>query len=151
MISNTRMNTNWCSNKLTVSGKTGDVKRFVENAAGIYVRRDDEGRNSSLCFDKVVPLPQSATFLDEIADWGCKWGAFKVVHSVSPPTAAESVAEFSFKTPWTPPVELMNRVAETFKLLRFSLSFKEHSGKYDGKMEWAAGKKLFDQTTGKLG
>lgn len=84
--------------------------------------------------------------MDEMAEWGCKWGAFEVTREVQCANKKDSSAAYRFKTPWTPPTELLSRVAASFMSLKFSLDFEAESGEAKGSMVWVGGRKIFDET-----
>ncbi len=86
--------------------------------------------------------------MDEMAEWGCKWGAFEVTREVLFANEKDSSADYSFKTPWTPATELLNRVAASFSSLKFELNFETENAEVKGRMVWADGRKIFDETRG---
>jgi hypothetical protein len=75
----------------------------------------------------------------ESNNWGCKWGASDVGEPNVTDVGEGSVAEYNFETPWGPPREFMNKVAEKFKSLEFNLTFSEEGCGFGGECTWSDG------------
>ena len=119
-------------------------------------------RESDLCFHSLVPIPdevlklpydssqarQIAELLDlpekdmsmggygwETNNWGVKWGACEVMLDHNDP---ESVS-YRFDTPWGPPTEFLEKVAEDWPSLRFEMSYEEFGMGFAGEMVFEEG------------
>jgi hypothetical protein len=143
------METRWIKNRLAVSGPQAPLRKFVDQAEGVYPRRKEAPRESVLCFNSLVQLPPSATFLDELAEWGCKWGSYnaerRATHNSRDKTG---VVEFSFDTPWAPPFEAFHRIARMFSTLAFHLEYSAEDREFEGRAEWSNGTLTLDQCRG---
>lgn len=150
---------NWCENDLTIKAKTrkrlDDVMAFVH---GHYDDGDDE-EVSPFDFNVIIPYPEIYRKMDEEADnfkgrwedrpkdgfnsggyewrvdnWGTKWPASEIwVEDLK--TDGSCVVHFS--TAWTPPLPIIDKLAEAFPDISFMLRYYEggmgFSGKYDGR------------------
>lgn len=66
--------------------------------------------------------------------WGVKWGASDVdMHD------EEGYLEYSFSTPWGPPIDFLNKIAKDFPELGFRLTYEEHGMGFAGESEWDNG------------
>ena len=137
--------TDWCKNTLRVTGPDPLVGDFLPRAKGKYRSEQVEPRESPLCFETLVPLPSQATYLDELAEWGCKWGAFRVHLSETAAAGGVKLVEYLFDTAWSPPLELLNRVATLFPNLVFELEYYAATSGFAGKAKWEEGKLVFDK------
>lgn len=143
------METRWIKNWLMVSGPQKSLSSFVGQAKGVYPRRKDTLDESVLCFNSLVELSPTATYFDELAEWGCKGGAYNAERRPTSPSQDETgVAEFSFDTPWTPPLEFFHKIARMFPALTFRLEYSPEDREFEGKAEWSGGNLTLDQCKG---
>tara|TARA_Y100001970_G_scaffold259516_1_gene340565 strand:- start:8637 stop:9239 length:603 start_codon:yes stop_codon:yes gene_type:complete len=71
----------------------------------------------------------------ENAHWGCKWGA-------SEPELfqeEDSFLQYSFDTPWGPPMEFLEKVSSDWPTLSFSIDYEEAGMGFAGNAEYVAG------------
>jgi hypothetical protein len=120
---------NWCLNKLTITGPEADVQAFKSKAGGRSPWDEPEGDPDALNFHSLVPIPENllaagydgARYDWEMANWGCKWGA-------SGPGILddrEGHVEYEFYTAWSPPEKFLQTVAVQWPALVFVLAYEE--------------------------
>jgi hypothetical protein len=127
---------NWCSNRLRVYGPDEDVGRFKEKAVGHPPWHGKEGERSVLNFHSLVPVPlevvsagyDPAGYDWEQTRWGCKWGAC----SATLVDEWEGFLDYSFETPWTPPLPFLSALAPHWPSLKFLLDYEEMSMGFKG-------------------
>ncbi len=133
---------NWCTNKLTVMGSYEDVRAFRDKAKGQspWQRQremeQEEEKPNLLSFHNFVPVPQDilaagynmAGHLWEVANWGCKWGAYqtRIIEEW------DGLVVYAFDTAWSPPIEFMEKVAKQFSTLTMLLDYEEQSMGFKG-------------------
>lgn len=123
----------WCENKLIISGPGGDVDAFKKQALGHSPwLKPEERRNESpaaLNFHSLVPIPDDVLAVDydvagydwERENWGCKGGAANpTLIDVGP-----DCVEYEFHTAWTAPIEFLKAVARKWPGLLFELEYRE--------------------------
>jgi hypothetical protein len=143
------METRWIKNRLTASGPQSLIRQFVDRAEGVYHRRQELPRESVFCFNSFVELPNSASFLDELAEWGCKWGSYNArLSRTDSPESGVAVAEYSFNTPWTAPLEFFHKVARKFPSISLKLEYFPEDREFEGKAEWVNGVLTVDECKG---
>lgn len=157
---------NWCSNYLVVSGESSELERFLDSTG------DKDKLDSPFHLMKLYPTPTelkettSGFFVDEekqksleaqqeknkqkygskdwydwnIKNWGTKW---EVEMLCSSQTDEQLV--FTFDSAWSPPCELLDKVAKMFPKLRFVLSYEELGNGFIGANSWHNGEELFDK------
>jgi len=135
---------NWCENRVTVSGKSEEVKRLVE-----FVGKEFD-------FQKVLPMPEELEdttspirtkgenvnmtperqkeLLDKygfdnwydwrISNWGTKWNLQPQDVEV---LVEDDFCEFKFLTAWSPPVGICEKLRELFPDLTISWFYDEPS------------------------
>jgi hypothetical protein len=142
---------NWCENDLTITGPSGELKKFVELV---------KGKNSLMDANKLIPYPEEFRTLDEeatkwdrevrenkakdpnfssllenrpkngfnsggyewcIDNWGTKWGFCEVKMISKSTTKPKGKVEYTFETAWSPPTPLIIKAGELFPSLRFEM------------------------------
>lgn len=128
----------------------------------------------SLSFDKIIPYPEPFRSLDDAAqkweaeasrasdwsdrprdgynqggfewcreNWGTKWDTC----SVSVITQSEWDIIYKFTTAWTPPLPVVDRIAEMYPANTFTLEYYERGMEFCGSVRWENGKRT-KQTEG---
>jgi hypothetical protein len=134
----------WLINKLTV---VGNIQAFCEEAKGFdrqYERTEAEKKAlmrlyqqelpkeniNHLCFHALVPIPPKILEGEykkgydwELSNWGCMWGATDVKV-----TTIEKGVVYRFKTPNFAPIPWVDKVANLYPDLNFTLTFREGTG-----------------------
>jgi len=118
---------NWCSNRVTITGPAPVIKEITE-----ILNQDD-----SPLLQWMVPRPavEEDWYSWNIANWGCKWDISDVYFENQ---AEEDSIEFSFCSPWGPPIEAFETWAVADGRVQFSLEYWEPgigfvgSVRYDG-------------------
>ena len=150
---------NWCRCRLSIEGpevKVAELKEAcvatveefpsykpypaIHSTLQVFTHKAD---GTDLCFNKLVPVPQE--FLEktydegghkwEVQNWGCKWGASCAEHSVDTP----GKIEFTFDTPWQPPLLWVDKVSELYPELHFIIGYDEPDMNIHGRAEWNEG------------
>ena len=131
---------NYCENVLTVLGPEAAVQRFKKKAGRHWSRDGAEPAAQEepqvLNFHSLVPVPTrvSAATGFEAAEawakknWGCKCDAVE-------PIIAEEHKGFliyQFLTPWSPPIEFVQKAARQFPTLTFVLEYDEPGMRFKG-------------------
>ena len=150
---------NWCRNHLKVEGPEDQILAFQESCEASpeemvhykpYLRIEQELQHmfkepegSAFYFHKLVPIPQE--LLDktydkgghawEVRNWGCKWGASRVEHSVDMP----GKIDLTFDTPWHPPLILIDKLSNRYPELHFIMGYDESDMNIHGRAEWRDG------------
>lgn len=124
---------NWCENVLTLRAENRE--RLLEVLAEIGHEK------SPLDFSRVIPEPDTETYRDSqvgpgafpewyewrIGNWGTKWNAGDVEMDEN-----EAQAVFTFNTAWSPPVPIVEKLAEKFPDLIVALAFDEPGMDFGG-------------------
>lgn len=119
---------NWVDNTLIVTGDEADVKAFVERAAQPTTQFGEE-RQSDLSFWNFIQ-PEDMTEYQlgwyewNLKHWGCKWDA----GSVDVPDRSDGFVQYTFDTPWGPPVEFYQTIVAQYPDLDFNLRYLEEQG-----------------------
>jgi hypothetical protein len=118
---------NWCENRLTVSGPTYYVDRFMQKAKGEDNGREKDYEDSDLSLDALMPLPDSEkdNWYDwRIKHWGTKWDVkARIVEEVV--NGDNKSVTYFFDSAWSPPVDLIASIVDDFVNLRFRLAYAE--------------------------
>lgn len=72
-------------------------------------------------------------------NWGCTRDASNVGVSYTPFRGDRFMAEYHFDTAWSPPLSLIDNVAESFKTLQFSLQYVGECNEFRGVVVWKNG------------
>ena len=151
---------NWCSNNLSVYGKTEDMKKFME----VITIGDDE---YSL-LEKLYPTPEELNIGDvsftvdeqqqtnfdkygykswydwRIAKWGCKWpeSDLHLGQDYTENLDGTSVVAFNFESPWCSPLEAFDKISMDYPNLLFAIYYEETGMAFCGKTIWAKGERV---------
>ena len=146
---------NWCVNRLVVQGDRKTVDQFIFLARGKRAEYSDDKIDPnyldeadpvpSLVFNALVPVPQD--ILDkgysaegyewQIENWGTKWD----VNGVFIKRSGNKVI-YDFETAWTPPLEWLHAVSQSFPQLRFSLKYMEPGKGLNGTLVMEGGSEV---------
>jgi len=122
---------NHCLNTLTVSEDMAQT--IVEK----YISEDKNGE-AFFDFDKIVPIGDVPDWYEQrMEKWGTKWNGYDLF-------IEESFVEFS--TAWSPPVPIIQKLAELHKEYTFKLEYYEPGMAFRGvaTAEWQDGEVLLD-------
>jgi hypothetical protein len=125
---------NWCSNNVTITGDTEEVRAFVDRI------QDNPGPDGLQLLQTFVPMPskyvgtvegsprQAAddglTWWDwQIKNWGVKWGDTNLFID----DACDDYVILNFSTPWGPPVEGLLAISRLFPSLTIVDDWDEES------------------------
>ncbi len=125
---------NWCINELQVSGDSELIKKFFEENKNI--NNEDENENSLLSFEKSVPLG-NWDYDRSVEFWGCKWDASDVDANFED---GDDVINYTFSTPWGPPLPWLTKTAEKYNKLTFSMKSEEPGCDFIVMVEFDEGK-----------
>jgi hypothetical protein len=116
---------NWCENVVQVTGPEDKVAEFVQYVAG----ETYDGRSSSFCFNKVIPvnpaLYEGADWYDFcVNNWGTKWEPSEFI--VEPDGIPDDgYAEWQFHTAWSPPEGVFHTLRNKFPDVDISWFYHE--------------------------
>lgn len=151
---------NWCSNTLTISGKTHDVARFIE---AIQLSDDEQGGESRYDLTALYPCPIPQSEINEsdsnkmpkwwnwrVNNWGTKWPPIiygeqfsDFLEHYKKGRMYKEVTEY-FQTAWSPPLGLMEKIAEMFPELSFELSYYETGCCFKGERRYEDGEQVYE-------
>ena len=123
---------NWCENNLSISGPTEEVAKWAAN-------------NPMLSFANDVPYEGEWDYNWCESNWGVKWDAsplydFEDYESLKTEIGCDGEwCGYGFQTPWNPPGEWLDKVAEKYPKLRFELEFEEPGMSFAGEAVWQNG------------
>jgi hypothetical protein len=151
---------NWCSNTLTITTETS--KQFTKLIQGIT--NDSE---QPFDFNRIVPTPQELLDCDSpnkknpqemidkygysdwydfrVAKWGTKWNACDVEMRLED----ETEVSISFNTAWSPPLEVIEAIANKYPFADITLSYYEEGMGIQGEIKVSKGK-LVSQEEGEV-
>ena len=72
----------------------------------------------------------------EYANWGVKWGASEATLQDD----GDSFLEYTFDTPWGPPISFITKIAEDWSTLSFGLEYGDGGTGNSGEVEFSRGK-----------
>jgi hypothetical protein len=141
---------NYCYNGLNI--KTNTPKQFTKLIQGIT-----NNSQQPLDFNRVIPVPEElmktnapnndnpkemiakygfADWYDfRCAKWGTKWNACDVDLQLNSPTELT----VSFNTAWSPPIPVIDKIAEMFPFASISLHYEEEGMGFYGDYLWEEG------------
>lgn len=136
---------NWCHNTLQVWGSEEELHKWVERAAS---SPDPHMSAQPLRFEAFYPIPPGTE--DELGwcsrHWGTKWDASFSAPLLKPGrgrqaafSLQEGLATYRFDTAWAPPALWLQRVAEKYPGLDFSLTYGEPGMCFGGSIEYSGG------------
>ena len=125
---------NWCGNSLKIFGDDDEVAKFMEE----NINEDNE-----LSFAMSCPDPDAATDDDYqnswcIENWGTKWDAREC-------EIDDCDNCIYFNTAWAPPEAWLEKVAEKYSSLQFTLRYEEGGCDFSGVLEYVDGKLVNDE------
>jgi hypothetical protein len=125
---------NWCENKLTVHGEPGLLAVFVD-----AVKSVDREIGLPLDFERIRPAPpgEGSTLEWCVNNWGTKWPADDCKLDDH---RQFGFCEFRFSTAWSPPLPLVDYLAQYFPALTFELSYWEKMGGFAGAIGYEHGR-----------
>lgn len=134
---------NWCYNHLMF------LPKQKADAVGLGKLKEFFGGDFS--FDKIVPKPEDETdwYRRNIANWGTKWDVggedieIEIEELFNPYCEDESftdVAVVEFSTAWSPPIPVIDKLAEMFPDFIIVHSFEEAGMCYKGERVYEHGR-----------
>jgi len=143
---------NHCANLLRITGPVAEQRRFIKMAQGFGPAWDGAKGKELLELDinQFYPIPDKV--LNEkksnrsdafnsggyewcVNNWGTKWGTYDVEVTVT-----KGETSYSFRTAWSPfNVEVLEKMAQMFPKLKFSLKFGEQGSCFVGEYRGEAG------------
>ncbi len=140
---------NWCANTVEVKGEESKVKEFVDgflnNGISAFYPTPKElvdteapvKDDTSKEVEENIKKYGAANWYDwRLENWGTKWDIVDV-------TELEGNAGYSlmsFETPWSPPIEAFEKLAELFPTLTFLLEYTEPGSGFFGRAMFKDGK-----------
>lgn len=147
---------NWCYNMVTIT--TDTPKQFAELIQGIS--NDSE---QPFDFNRVIPMPEELRntgapnrenaqemiakhgFSDwyewSCAKWGTKWNACDVTFTLNSPTELY----LSFNTAWSPPIPVIDKIAELFPFATIEHKYEEEGMGFYGLRSYENGELTSDE------
>ena len=126
---------NWCDNHLQICGSDDAVAKFMKE----NVNRDNE-----LSFAMSCPVPEELGDWDYYwcrDNWGTKWDATD---------SQVEDSDIHFNTAWGPPTAWLEKVAEKYSTLSFTLRYAESGCGFSGVLKYVDGI-LVTELDGKCG
>ena len=136
---------NWCENELEVRGKPEEITELLK-----AIKTEE----SNFDFNTVIPYPKEYADPDRlvrawekehgkhcpykdgynqggyewcIANWGTKWNACDIGIDF-----IDGYAKIEFRTAWSPPVQIVEKLAQMFPTLELTLAFFECGAGFKG-------------------
>lgn len=152
---------NWCSNDLFITARTkAGIEKLKEFKRISNTRQTNE--EPLLDMDVFIPYPEKYKEMDEAArknpklkggynsggyDWcvknrGTKWNFCETVLCKE----TEKKLVYSFDTAWSPPIPVIQKMAERFPELRFKLNYYECGSGFKGTLICEKGKTVKNET-----
>jgi len=158
---------NWCWNSLHIEGTKEDVSKFVEAVEGEKTALDlnkilqspkelnnigiqgvinggpreyrtVDGKEVFLTKEELEDLTKkfgATSWYDwALTNWGTKWN----IDDASV-TVFEKGASFNFESAWSPPIAAIDKAAELYPELEFSMEFEEDGECFRGTATWSKG------------
>ena len=155
---------NWCTNELTISGNAETLDEILEFCEGENGRLDfdkiipypepykqmdkeapdwtlgQEARDAQMAIYKAKwgtthDGYNSGGYEWCCKNWGTKWNASGVTLTDSPDDVC-----FSFDTAWSPPIQVIEKLASKFPTLNFELKYEERGLNFAGDIFLSEGK-----------
>ena len=162
---------NWCTNHLVITGDEKNITDLRKQVSTPYQSPYDEGagmvEGEFLLWNIIRPLnveayldssvratPEGMTFAEHyehsvatgqdwwhwnVREWGTKWEI-----SESDLNASETSLSYCFDTAWSPPCEALDKLAEQYPTLAFTIRFIDEGGGFAGETMWADGNRIAD-------
>jgi len=122
---------NHCSNILTISNGSLDI--IIQN----YIKENKNNENY-FDFESIIPIGEIPDWYEQRIDkWGTKWNGYDMF-------ICEDFIEFY--TAWSPPIGIIERLAELHKNITFRLEYHEGGIGFRGVAiaKWQDGEVLLD-------
>lgn len=156
---------NWCTNELTITGDTEDIKAFIQDNLGEIEDNPDDLYYSPpvLDFSKAVPMPDTVFQGDlgkaerekygtnnwydwSIENWGTKWNVSHIEPHVDVKVSNdfdpydywkfdEQKATLTFDTAWSPPLPWLEVAATKYPGLYFRMTYIDDGMFFEGLVE----------------
>lgn len=141
---------NWCENTVTITGSKEDIDNVIE------FLKDAE---SEFSFDRIMPYPEPFWSMDDKAragkfepfdvddgynsggyewcsfNWGSKWPAYEVSRC----RLSANEIQYSFDTPWAPPIGVLDELASKMPRLAIEAYYREPGMMFEGERKYANG------------
>lgn len=139
---------NWCENTVTITGSKEDIDNVIE------FLKDAE---SEFSFDRIIPYPEPFRSMDDKAgagkfepfddgynsggyewcsfNWGSKWPTYEV----SCCRLSANEIQYSFDTPWAPPIGVLDELARKMPRLAIEAYYREPGMMFEGERKYANG------------
>jgi len=140
---------NWCENDIRVDGDEEEIQRFID-----FVGNDEFG----FSFQKINPMPEELLKIScppqkeqeeeskklaekyghgnwydwALENWGCKWDIDPDTLSINTDGGGGECVEYSFWTPWSPPLGIYKTLKLRFPTLDISWFYHEPGCKIAG-------------------
>ena len=119
---------NWCENYLEVCGSEDEVAKFM---------KENMNEDNELSFQMSVPNPNGEyNNLWSIENWGTKWEANE--------TQLDDRG-IHFETAWGPPSAWLEKVAEKYSSLQFTMRYAEGGQDFSGLIEYQNGECITEE------
>lgn len=139
---------NWCSNILTISGSTAEVKPFIDSLKNLNPEREVSRLPLVLDFRVHAPLPEDSNIDVATRLWGTKWlidsddaGDWDILDD-----GQTCSASLFFMSAWSPPLEWLKTVGELYPSIDFLISYEEPANRFQGSMIISQGEVTLDET-----
>lgn len=140
---------NFCNNKLILTASNELLNKFwIENR----LIDDKDNEYLYLSFNKSVPKPENEDdwYNWNINNWGTKWNAcdcsVNEIESINDTLNKEYTnLNYQFDTAWDPPLEWLEKVANIYSDISFTLEYSEPNMDYYGKKEYINGELYSDK------
>lgn len=124
---------NWCQNRFYVEGDKSDLEKFYsDNSEGkfnlLYSYAVPEMENT-------VENPDYDWYTWRLNNWGVKW---ELDSEVFYDIVSDNVIEYTFDSPWGPPIPYVEALSEKYPHLKFKLEYCEMGMQFAGTFEIVA-------------
>ena len=130
---------NHCSNQLVIVGLNNELARFKRESCNYD---SSSPRKVELYMDKLVPLTGFSGEDRKDRAWGCDWineTTLEYKDSGDRFDGRVGFLDFSFTSPWEPPIEFVRKASKLFPSLEFHLTYMEEGVGFAGKVTYLAG------------
>lgn len=142
---------NWCENKLVITGKSKNIRRFFDRAFGYDEENIPHGGNflrhmlpNPHLDANDCPLTNDNSWYEwEQSNYGCKWGASDTAFDLRTGTGASLT--ILFNSPWGPPEKGITILSRRFPSLHFALTYSEPGMAFKGESSFQGGKVLYKE------
>lgn len=120
---------NWCQNRFYVEGDKADLEKFYnDNSEGEY----------NLLYSRAIPEMNDPDDKDydwytwRLNNWGVKW---ELTSEVTYDVVDDNVIEYTFDSPWGPPLQYVDKISAKYPTLKFKLEYCEMGMEFAGVLE----------------